>query len=70
MNRKIISNWAKKNFFFWFVENFQLQPAGSRQILLQLAENESLLSQVHIVLDGSYRYWWSRPMILECPRFY
>jgi uncharacterized protein YpiB (UPF0302 family) len=54
MNRKIISNWAKKNFLFWFAENYQLQPAGSRQILLQLAENESLLSQVHIVLDGSY----------------
>jgi uncharacterized protein YpiB (UPF0302 family) len=54
MNRKIISNWAKKNFLFWFVENYQLQPVGSRQILLQLAEKEPLLSQVHIVLDGSY----------------
>lgn len=54
MNRKIVSNWAKKNFLFWFVENYQLQSAGSKQILLQLAENEALLSQVHIVLDGSY----------------
>jgi uncharacterized protein YpiB (UPF0302 family) len=54
MNRKIISNWAKKNFLFWFVENYQQQSPGSQQILLQLAGNESLLSQVHIVLDGSY----------------
>jgi uncharacterized protein YpiB (UPF0302 family) len=54
MNRKIISNWAKKNFLFWFVENYQQQLTGSQQILLQLAENEVLLSQVHIVLDGSY----------------
>lgn len=54
MNRKIISNWAKKNFIFWFIENYQLQSTYPEQILLGLAENESLLSQVHIVLDGSY----------------
>ncbi len=54
MNRKIVSNWAKKNFLFWFVENHQLQSDGARQILLQLAESESLLSQLHVVLDGSY----------------
>lgn len=54
MNRKIISNWAKKNFLFWFLEKYQLQSEDSKQVLLRLTENESLLSQVHIVLDGSY----------------
>lgn len=53
MNKKIVSDWAKKHFLHWFVETHQFQTDGPRQILLQLAETEHLLSQIHIVINGS-----------------
>ncbi len=60
MTKKTISDWAKKNFFHWFVESYQFRSPVPRQFLLKLAENEDLLSRLHIVLDGSYL----RPLLL------
>jgi uncharacterized protein YpiB (UPF0302 family) len=54
MTKKTISDWAKKNFLHWFVESYQFHSPVPRQFLLKLAENEDLLSRIHIVLDGSY----------------
>jgi uncharacterized protein YpiB (UPF0302 family) len=54
MTRKIVSDWAKKNFLHCFIENYLTQSDLSKQVLLQLAETEILLGKVHIVLDGSY----------------
>jgi uncharacterized protein YpiB (UPF0302 family) len=59
MNKKIVSDWAKKNFLHWFIENHQFQSAGSKQVLLELVETE-LLSKVHIIMDGSN----SRPLLV------
>lgn len=52
--KKTISDWAKKNFLHWFVENYLLESEVIRKVLLQIAQNESLLAKVHVVLDGSY----------------
>lgn len=54
MTRKTISDWAKKNFLHWFIENYLLESETIKQVLMQIAQNESLLAKVHIVLDGSY----------------
>lgn len=54
MNRKVVSDWAKKNFLHWFIENYHFSIDGPKQLLLQIADSESLLSRMHIVLDGSY----------------
>jgi uncharacterized protein YpiB (UPF0302 family) len=59
MNKKIVSDWAKKNFLHWFVENHQFESAGPKQVLLELAGNE-FLSKIHIILDGSN----SRPLLV------
>lgn len=54
MSRKTVSTWAKKNFLHWFVENYQFQSQGAKQLLLNLAETEENLARTHLVIDGSY----------------
>ena len=54
MSKKTVSAWAKKNFLYWFIENYSFETEGAKQILLHLTESEELLSRTHLVLDGSY----------------
>jgi uncharacterized protein YpiB (UPF0302 family) len=54
MTKKTISDWAKKNFLHWFVENYLQESEVIKQVLLQIAQNEPMLAKVHIVVDGSY----------------
>lgn len=52
--KKTVSSWAKKNFLYWFIENYSFHNQGPKNILYYLTEDEQLLSQTHLVLDGSY----------------
>lgn len=54
MTRKTVTDWAKKNFLHWFIENYLAGNEDVKQILIQIAETDSLLGKVHIISDGSY----------------
>jgi len=54
MTRKVVNAWAKKNFLYWFVENYQFESERTKQLLLYLADSEEFLPCAHLVLDGSY----------------
>ncbi|HEX3046804.1 MAG TPA: YpiB family protein [Bacillota bacterium] len=53
MNKRIVSDWAKKNFLHWFMENYPLTPDVLKEGLSQITGDELLLSRIHIVFDGS-----------------
>ncbi|MCL6589861.1 MAG: YpiB family protein [Firmicutes bacterium] len=53
MNKRVVSDWAKKNFLHWFMENYPLPPEVLKEGLSQIIGDELLLSRIHIVFDGS-----------------
>ena len=54
MTKKIISVWAKKNFIYWFIENYQSSNGHQVNILQKLVQTEELLARLRLVMDGSY----------------
>ena len=52
MSRKTVSNWAKKNFIYWFTEKYEL-AAEAMELLEEILENEDYLSRMHITEDGT-----------------
>lgn len=60
MTKKTISIWAKKNFIYWFIDNYQFSNEAPVNILQELIQTEELLSRLKIVMNGSYL----RPLIV------
>lgn len=60
MTKKTISIWAKKNFIFWFIDNYRFSNEHPTNILQELAQTEELLSRLKLVMNGSYL----RPLIV------
>lgn len=60
MTKKPISIWAKKNFIYWFIDNYRFLSDNSVSILQELIRSEELLSRLKIVMNGSYL----RPLIV------
>lgn len=52
MSRKAVSNWAKKNFVYWFTEKHDISGDAS-ELLTDILENENFLSRMHITEDGT-----------------
>ena len=60
MTKKTISIWAKKNFIYWFLDNYRFSNEASVKILQELIKTEALLCRLKIVMNGSYL----RPLIV------
>jgi uncharacterized protein YpiB (UPF0302 family) len=60
MTKKTISIWAKKNFIYWFIDNYQFSNEHPVKILQELIQTEKLLSGLKLVMNGSYL----RPIII------
>mgnify|MGYP001164407863 CR=1 FL=1 len=54
MIKKTISVWAKKNFIYWFIENYRFSNEYPVDILQELVQDEELLSRLKLVMNGSY----------------
>lgn len=59
MKHPTISTWAKKNFIYWFLDNY-LCSETSERILCYLLENKDSLSSLRIVDNGAL----FRPLLL------
>lgn len=60
MTKKTISVWAKKNFIYWFIDNYQFSNEYPVGILQELIQTDEFLSRLKIVMNGSYL----RPIIV------
>ncbi len=60
MTKKTISIWAKKNFIYWFIDNYRFLNEHSVNILQELIQTEEFLSRLKLVMNGSYL----RPLIV------
>lgn len=53
MTKKTISIWAKKNFIYWFIDNYRFVNEHPVNILKELIQTEELLSRLKLVMNGS-----------------
>ncbi|NLY73794.1 MAG: IDEAL domain-containing protein [Firmicutes bacterium] len=53
MTKKTVSIWAKKNFIYWFLENYRFANDIPAYILQELAQTEELLSRLKLVVNGA-----------------
>lgn len=60
MTKKAVSVWAKKNFIYWFIDNYRFSNENPVDILQELAQTEELLSRLILVMNGSFL----RPLIV------
>ncbi|MGE5606523.1 MAG: YpiB family protein [Bacteroidota bacterium] len=60
MTKKTISIWAKKNFIYWFIDNYRFVNEYPVNILQELIQTEEFLSRLKLVMNGSYL----RPLIV------
>lgn len=60
MTKKTVSVWAKKNFIYWFIDNYRFLNESSINILQELIQTDEFLSRLKLVMNGSYL----RPIIV------